>query len=85
MKCKGLWYGGSSYANPDPERDLEVFASLAEAGRVTRARSDNYDGRTPCVDDDLCAMHVYFGEYTEDGPDRVISIGPRGGLTIVRA
>lgn len=79
----GLWYGGSNYACPDGHnpRDCEPFESIAEAGRVLRSRVDNDDRSTPCVDEDLCEMHLYRGgEYHENGPDVVLTIGPRGGL-----
>jgi hypothetical protein len=81
-KYLGLWYGGSSYAAPnghDP-RDCEYFASLKEAGRTLQRRADNDDRYTPCVDD-TSEMHLYRGgEYHENGPDMVLTIGPRGGV-----
>jgi hypothetical protein len=82
-KYLGLWYGGSNYAAPnghDP-RDCEHFDSIASAARTLQDRIDNYDRRTPCVDDDTSEMHLYKGdEYHEDGPDVVLTIGPRGGI-----
>lgn len=79
----GLWYGGSSYAAPDghDSQDHEFYTSIADAGRTLQARADNDGGDTPCVDDDRCEMHLYRGgEYHENGPDVVLSIGPRGGV-----
>lgn len=81
MTCVCLWYGGYSYAAPSQD-DVEVFSSLRQAAEVFDAREHNRDGRTPCVEGS--EMHVYFGEYTENGPDRIIRRGPRGGLVIER-
>ena len=79
MRYAALWYGGSSYANPDPERDLEYFDSLASAARVLQARDDNDGHYTPCVE--ASEMHLYKGgDYHENGPDLILRIGPRGGV-----
>lgn len=83
MRYLGLWYGGSSYSAPDPEsaRDREYFTSIRDAGRVLQARADNVQGRTPCVDEESCEMHLYKGgEYHENGPDVILTIGRRGGI-----
>lgn len=83
-KVAALWYGGSSYADPDPDRDLERFDSLQDAKRAFEARAD-FDPYYPCVDEETCEMHVYLGgEYHEDGPDRVLRIGKRGGVRVER-
>lgn len=86
MRCIGLWYGGSSYAAPnghDP-RDCEQFDSLKDAIATFEARAD-FDPAFPCVDEDTAEMHVYFGsEYHENGPDRVVKFGPRGGTIVER-
>lgn len=87
MKCHGLWYGGSSYAPPDghSKRDWEPFDSLKDAARTFAARAD-FDPRFPCVDEEAAEMHVYFSEeYHEDGPDRIIKFGPRGGIKVEAA
>ena len=86
MRVRALWYGGSNYATPDPwSRDLESFGSLAEARRSFADRADR-DPYYPCVDRESTEMHVYFGsEYHENGPDRILSIGPRGGVRSVRS
>jgi hypothetical protein len=84
MKCIALWYGGSNYASPDPDRDLESFDSLSTAAGVFEARAD-FDPMFPCVDDETAEMHVYFGsEYHDNGPDRIIRFGKRGGIRIER-
>lgn len=78
-KYGGLWYGGSSYAAPDPDRDLEGFDSIQDAARTLRAWEENEDGRTPCVESS--ELHLYRGgAYHENGPDVVLTIGPRGGI-----
>lgn len=83
MRYYGLWYGGSNYSAPDPDRDLVRFDSLREAGRYLQDREDNSDGRTPCVQD--YELHLYASRRraevcTDNGPDRVLSFGPRGGV-----
>ena len=83
MKVKALWYGGSNYASPDPARDLESFSSMAEAKRSFAARAD-FDPYYPCVDEEQTEMHVYLGDYSENGPDRVLTIGKRGGVQVSR-
>lgn len=82
MKVHCLWYGGCNYAAPRLE-DLETFDSLTQAKRVFDGRMTNASGQFPCVDESA-EMHVYFGEYTENGPDRIIKFGPRGGLVVER-
>jgi hypothetical protein len=79
-KYLGLWYGGSNYAAPDGhnKRDREYFGSIAEARRTLQARED-FDPYYPCVSES--AMHLYAGgEYHENGPDVVLTLGPRGGV-----
>ena len=84
MKCVGLWYGGSNYSAPDPSRDLETFASLQDAKDTFWRRAD-FDPHYPCVDEETAELHVYFGaEYNEDGPDRIVRMGPRGGVRAER-
>lgn len=76
-KVAALWYGGSNYAAPDPGRDLEQFTSIADAKRAFASRAD-FDPFYPCVDEDACEMHLYLGgEYHDNGPDRVLTIGGR--------
>ena len=83
MKCVALWYGGSNYSAPDPSQDLERFDSIAAAARTFEARLD--DRHFPCVDEDAAEMHVYFGRtYHDNGPDRIITAGPRGGIKVNR-
>jgi len=80
-KYLGLWFGGSSYATPDPEQDGERFDSIRAAGARLQALIDNDDRRTPCVEADQAEMHLYAGgAYHEDGPDLILSIGTRGGV-----
>lgn len=78
-KYFGLWYGGSNYAAPDPACDGELFDSIRHAGRVLQARDDNDQGDTPCSE--RGEIHLYRGgEYHENGPDVVLTLGPRGGV-----
>lgn len=83
-RCCGLWFGGSSYALPDPSHDLEQFNSLKDAVSTFESRAD-HDHYYPCVDKDTSEMHVYFGTtYHENGPDRIIRFGPKGGVKVER-
>lgn len=76
----GLWYGGCNYSAPDPERDGEYFPSIKSAGETLQARADG-DPYYPCVDDAATEMHLYRGgEYHENGPDVVLTLGRRGGV-----
>lgn len=83
QKCKALWYGGANYAPPNPERDLEEFDSLKAAKQAFLNRAD-FDPYYPCVDRELTEMHIYFDEYSEDGPDLVLFLGPKGGIRVER-
>lgn len=74
----GVWYGGSNYAAPDPDRDLEPFDSIRQAGRVLQARDGNDDGTTPCSE--RGEIHLYRRAYHDQGPDVVLTLGPRGGI-----
>jgi hypothetical protein len=84
MHVTCLWYGGSNYSAPDPDRDLERFDTLNDAKAAFWRRAD-FDPQYPCVDEDRCEMHVYLGEYTGNGPDRIIKMGRRGGVIVERA
>ena len=88
MKIKALWYGGSSYSCPNPEldaKDIESYDSIKDALDMFWRRYNNMvSPATPCVDEST-EMHLYLGnEYTPNGPDRIISIGPRGGIRVER-
>jgi len=89
MKCCGLWYGGTSYGNPDPEKDLEHFSSLKMAKIVFDARTS--DCSYPCVSNQIPdfggpEMAIYWGDdpCVENGPDLILSFGPRGGARTER-
>lgn len=79
----GLWHGGCSYSLPDPLRDGEAFDSIAHAGRTLQSREDNDDGRTPASEGGSIELYA-GGEYHENGPDYVITLGPRGGVRVER-
>lgn len=76
MKVYAQWHGGGSYSWGDPDKDLEVFPSLAGAmsqlkDRFTRGNTFRMsftfaDGRIeqdycPCVDADT-SMLVFFSD-----------------------
>jgi hypothetical protein len=84
MKVYALWFGGSSYAYPTVKDDLEEFASIASAKRVFYSRSD-HDPYYPCVED-TCEMFLFFDRppETDPYPDRILTLGPRGGVRVER-
>lgn len=83
MKVKALWYGGGNYSAPNPDTDLESFDSIGAAVDTFAARAD-HDPYYPCVDDEATEMHLYLGEYFENGPDRIVRFGRRGGVRVER-
>ena len=87
------WYGGSSYACPlhSEPTHWERFKSMKQAKRVFASRSD-FDPHFPCVGNDA-EMQLYFFGPSEDiepwkmrdpYPDRILTIGPRGGVRITK-
>jgi hypothetical protein len=80
MKVQALWYDGPSYALPMQD-DIEDFVSIKRARRCFENRA-SFDPMFPCVDNS--EMHLYFHEYTENGPDRILKSGPRGGTRMER-
>ena len=75
-----LWFGGSSYAAPTTD-DAEEFDTIKEAREAFEARAD-FDPYFPCVSEDTCA-HLFFADPRETSdpyPDRVLTLGPRGGV-----
>ena len=86
MKVYALWYGGSSYAAPSIPEDIEEFDSIREARDVFESRAD-FDPYFPCVDESS-EMHLFFADPRESGeeyPDRVLFLGPRGGVRMDHA
>ena len=84
MKVHALWYGGPNYAVPYIPDDIEEFASITAAKRVFEHLASHTDRYYPCVEESQTEMHLYFHEYTENGPDRILTIGPRGGVVMER-
>lgn len=80
MRVTMLWYGGSSYATPSAE-DAEHFRSLKAAKRVFAARADHEPG-FPCVEGSEAS--IYFGDEVTDYPDRLLTLGKRGGIRVER-
>ena len=87
MKCWAMWFGGVNYAHPERS---ERFDSLGEAVAVFGARLDGHDPveglATPCVESP--EMLVYFGQAPEGQvdpyPDRLVRLGPKGGVKVER-
>jgi len=80
VRVYALWYGGPSYDCPSVEDDLEEFDSLASAKRALQARDDS-DPYYPCVSES--ELQVFFTDprgLSDPYPDRVYTLGPRGGV-----
>lgn len=95
------WWGGPSYAmphvqsmqaptdgpTPGSDTDVETFSSIASAKLHFELRYANANGQTPNVTDDS-EMHLWFYDprWEKDPyPDRIIKVGPRGGVRVERA
>lgn len=58
------------------------YGVISQHSFASRADFDPY---YPCVDSEQTEMHVYIGtEYHENGPDRILTIGKRGGVKVER-
>lgn len=89
MKCYGIFHGGYSYSPNWTESDVEEFDSIAEAQRAFEGRIAGYDSYYPATDDSA-SMWLFWADVRVQGnpeaylsdilPDRVLAIGPRGGL-----
>lgn len=89
MKCYGIFHGGGSYSSLWLESDVEEFDSIAEAQRAFEHRIAGYDSYYPATDD-TASMWLFWADVRTEGradwpladlmADRILSIGPRGGL-----
>lgn len=77
------WHGGHSYAVPYAS-DREELASVAAARELFESRYYNRDGTTPAVDDTATAWLFFTDPADTDDPypDRIVEIGPRGGIRV---
>lgn len=86
----GLWYGGPSYA-PSYHDEAEAFPSLRAAADEHWRRECGSDPYYPTVTDSETWLYGPFPAGTPresvsfDYPDRIITIGPRGGVRVERA
>jgi hypothetical protein len=80
VKVWAQWCGGPGYSAPQRE-DLESFVSLRDARETLEYRAD-FDPYYPCVEDSR--MLIYLAEPNPHDPDwipdRIITLGPRGGV-----
>ena len=86
MKVWGLWYGGSSYSVGSVKDDTEEFRSLKHAKNAFQSRAD-YDPYFPCVEQNETEMSVWFYDPTDirdPYPDRILKLGPHGGVRVER-
>jgi len=85
-----IWFGGSSYAFPDLETDVECFGSIKAARSAFEERI--HSSFFPCVSQALPEeggpeAWLYFGDprkQRDPYPDRTLSFGPRGGVVVGR-
>lgn len=89
MQVYAVFSGGVNYSTGSVynAEDVEVFASLKSAGDTLWSRRAGRDSYYPNVDD-TAQMSVYFADPRPTGqeyPDRVITVGPRGGIRVERA
>lgn len=84
MKTWMLWSGGVSYGPGTIDEDTEEFHSLSACKEAFYRRERGpYDPYYPCVEGS--SAHVFFSDprgVSDPYPDRVLSIGPRGGLLV---
>lgn len=93
MKVYGIFHGGCNYSKTITNRSVEEFSSIKHARDIFGSRAD-FDPYYPCVDESA-EMHLFFSDPRNDEdsddslidpgyPDRVLSLGPRGGVHISR-
>lgn len=85
MKVYMMWHGGANYALPTVD-DAEEFSSLQAAKESFWSRADR-DPFYPCVENP--EAWILFSDPRENAsgdvyPDRVMTLGPRGGVRIER-
>ena len=93
MKVYGIFYGGCNYSQTITNRSVEEFSSIKQARDIFESRAD-FDPYYPCVDEESAEMQLFFSDPRNDEdddslidpgyPDRVLSMGPRGGVHISR-
>lgn len=101
MTIYAMWHGGPSYAHGYIDSDVETFPTLAAArdALISRERSGYWFQQdfafltrpaeskfTPCVESS--SMTIWLADPTRNPdpyPDRILSIGPRGGIRMERA
>lgn len=96
MSWYGIWNGGHSYARGEHEH-VELFANLAEARAKFEERLNgswrrsffNFVNQAPQSSycpavDESSTLELYATDpsWTDHTPDRVISIGPKGGIKV---
>lgn len=88
MRTWMIWQGGVNYA-PSDLADTEEFASLSAAVEEFRRRASGSDPYYPCVEGSF--GHIFLSDpragdpYRDAYPDRVVEVGPRGGVKVSAA
>ena len=93
MTFYALWHGGPNYTPSSVPEHVERFASIAAAKRALLEREQDgrlcvfdYVNRPMCVTDTPnvqdSEIHLFLGKPDERDPypDRILTIGPRGGV-----
>jgi hypothetical protein len=87
----GVFNGGANYSPGSVHelRDIEEFPTMRAAGVALWRRVRGWEGDFPNVDADA-SLHLWFA-CPNDGagdvqeyPDRVVTVGPRGGIRVER-
>ena len=85
LKVYAVWYGGPSYSAPYVQDHTEEFDSIQEAKDTFWRRAD-FDPYYPCVEDS--EMQLFFYDPRDNTvdpyPDRILTMGPRGGVRMER-
>lgn len=90
MKVYGLFHGGHSYAMWQCNRDVEEFNSIKEAKDTLYERYHGWNSYYPCIDETATMWLVFDDPRNDEGPegfldiypDRILTIGKRGGIKV---
>ena len=87
MRVYGIFHGGHSYSTHWTVEDIEQFNSLHHAKETFWSRTD-WDPYYPCTDESA-EMWIFLADPVEGDilhsdlyPDRIINLGPRGGVVV---
>lgn len=94
MKTYGVYHGGRNYSTYWTNQDVEEFDSLQSARDTFESRND-FDPHFPCTDESAEMQLFLIDPRSENSkptdafcdiyPDRLLTIGPRGGTVMMPA